>query len=256
MNTLMFKIDVLQLKLRGFSQQQIADALGSTLSQVKHVLPTIYREILTESGAEASRAMDLVRLEQLINVMWPQLIGKPNDPDFCPTKDNVMSFLAVLRRKAQLVGSDAPDRFTYVPDDVGKVDIITNPKIGAAIRMTELMDAVAHAGLGSGRAAIAAATHDPNDPDNLKELYEDAEQNDEFRPSQPPIRFDADGNVMPTPSLTEVLRVGTDTPPPVIDPSIKPNAGVGGGNGSNQYQRKRQAPPDSVDVADSVDPGD
>jgi hypothetical protein len=202
----LFKADALAMRMKGFTHQQIADTLGCDRSTISHLFPQIFRDILDENGAQQLRATELHRLEQITVVMWPKLVGDGTDTSFAPHKDDVMAYLAISRRKAQLVGADAPDRFTYIPPNEEQLNDITNPKIAATVRMSELMDAVAKAGLGSGRRhdVIDADTADL-DPDDDDE-YEDAEANDDFQPTAAPVSLDSDGQVVRSPSLTSILR--------------------------------------------------
>ena len=145
----MLKADILHLKHQGKSAAEIGAIVGLSRTAIVRMIPKIMREVLDEAGAEEVRGMELIRLEMITQSMWPALV-KPEDPDFIPDDRMVNAYLNVSKRKAELVGADAPKQL--------KVDVNDNSAIAEQLvtnvnRYMDLADRVAAGGIGSGRTA-------------------------------------------------------------------------------------------------------
>jgi hypothetical protein len=100
--TAMLEQECLRLRLAGFSHREIAAQLGaapsSAYKRVRHALDEVNKRNL--ESAEQLRALELLRLDELLNALWGTAIvgdGKAVD-----------RVLKVMERRAKLLGLDAP----------------------------------------------------------------------------------------------------------------------------------------------------
>jgi hypothetical protein len=100
--TATLEAECLRLRLAGYSHREIAAQLGvapsSAYKRVRHALDEINKTNL--ESAEQLRALELLRLDELLNALWDTAIAGD-----LRAVDRV---LKVMERRAKLLGLDAP----------------------------------------------------------------------------------------------------------------------------------------------------
>jgi hypothetical protein len=142
---------VVILRLRGWSLEQIAEEVGHDRSTVARQLKHVQEGRLEESTLASIRAWELLRLDVILERIWPLL--DPDDPDATPDLEAVWAFLAVSRRRSALVGRDlAPARTAKNGDRAGTQPGQEPPQRAERLRrMVDLVDKMTTADLGFGR---------------------------------------------------------------------------------------------------------
>lgn len=98
---------VWDLKLQGKPVVEIAAITGLSERTVYNHLNRAVTEVDVTAMLEQEVAVDLGRIEALINAFWPSAIGKSEDG---ANLDHAHFVLKALDRKAKLLGLDAPKR--------------------------------------------------------------------------------------------------------------------------------------------------
>ena len=99
---------VWDLKRTGSSTAQIAEMVGMSERNVRHIVRRTVAEIDVTSWLEDEVAVDLARLEGLLKVWWPYATDVPQDGR--PDLEAAFFLLKLLERKSRLLGLDAPKR--------------------------------------------------------------------------------------------------------------------------------------------------
>ena len=100
----------LDLRRAGASLRDIARALGVAHSTAKEYLDEAMADLQAAQNekAEATRAVELDRLERLHMSLWPTATGKDTEPE---TRNKAIDRLVrISERRSKLLGLDAPQR--------------------------------------------------------------------------------------------------------------------------------------------------
>jgi len=95
------RVQALDLRLAGASYRQIAVVLGVGVKTAWLDVNRALREYLTEPSDQV-RAAEVARLERLFMAHWPKAISGD--------KEATYTVLAIMDRRARLLGLDAPKR--------------------------------------------------------------------------------------------------------------------------------------------------
>jgi hypothetical protein len=100
---------VWNLKKEGSSTSEIAQMVGMSERNVRHIIRRTVAEIDVTSWLENEVAVDLARIEGLLKVWWPYATDVPQNGDR-PDLEAAFFLVKLLERKARLLGLDAPKR--------------------------------------------------------------------------------------------------------------------------------------------------
>jgi len=95
------RVQALDLRLAGASYRQIAFALGVGVKTAWQDVNRALQEYLTEP-VEQIRAAEIARLDRLLMAYWQKALGGDESAAYL--------FLAIMDRRARLLGLDAPKR--------------------------------------------------------------------------------------------------------------------------------------------------
>ena len=106
-----------ELKQAGLTIREIGKALGVSHQTAHTAVINGLRMIVGDATIEMERQTDVARLDTMIRSMWPDVLNGD--------KDAVRETLACLKRRAQLLGLDAPKtvRVEQVPVDAIEAEI-------------------------------------------------------------------------------------------------------------------------------------
>jgi transposase-like protein len=94
----------LEMRRQGQSYEKIAHSLGVTVSGAWRAVQRAYQRTVREAdeAAEFNRALDLQRLDAVLEVIWPDVMDR--------RLGAVDRFLGILDRRARLLGLEAPQK--------------------------------------------------------------------------------------------------------------------------------------------------
>jgi len=107
--TIKNRASALELRRAGASLREIANAIGVSHVQAKRYLDAAMKDLqdAQNDSAEATRAVELDRLDRLHMALWPRAIGgKDKAPDY----HAIDRLVRIADRRAKLLGLDAPVR--------------------------------------------------------------------------------------------------------------------------------------------------
>lgn len=192
---LLLKANVLKYRRMNWSYDEIAHTTGYTRSGVRRLIKRIMREVLVEAGAEEIRAIELARIEDIMQRIWPSVFPPisedPNVSTPIPNAKDVDTYLRLSKAKRELVGADAPIKIalpTYGEnEDDEQIGSKALEKAERLERLAYLADKIVTAGIGSGREqkdadededvvdAVLVAS-DPNDIDPDADFSPESEE--------------------------------------------------------------------------------
>lgn len=95
------RVRALELRKQGLSYREIAQKTGyASAASARRAVLSLLRRVLREP-AEAVRDLELARLDKLLQSLWPRAV-------FDGDLGAVDRILAIMRRRAELLGLDAP----------------------------------------------------------------------------------------------------------------------------------------------------
>lgn len=103
------RLEALRLRRDGYTYQQIASALGVSVSRAHDLVTGAYRQLREELSETADDALqlDLSRLDGLLRAHWPRAVGAGAEP---PDPKSAEVVLKMIDRRARLLGLDAPTK--------------------------------------------------------------------------------------------------------------------------------------------------
>lgn len=111
-----FRRKIWDMRVSGLTTQQIADELSIPIRSVQTALQKAVMMIDATKWLEQETELDLERLNRLLAAHWPFAIGRlpgtngADDLGEPPSIDHSKFIVALLERRAKLLGLDAPKR--------------------------------------------------------------------------------------------------------------------------------------------------
>ena len=133
----------LALRIQGMTLQQIADAVGYKSRQAAHVaLTAAIRKSMRPPEVTHERYVDLERLDVALFHVLRELVGGELNPftglETVPDTDAVPKLVQLLRRRADMLGLDAPVKQELTGRDGGPIELAV---LTLAQRLQRIIDA-------------------------------------------------------------------------------------------------------------------
>ena len=154
---------------KGMTYAEIADEIGCSYSTVKRIITSANRRVVDEAGTVQYRAEALARLQRMMKRIWPKV--DPLNPDEVPDLRYMEEMRALIDQGAKLTGAYiAPEKRVIFEDPSGALANAARMAEIKAQNVNILMDLLDRAagGIGSGRAAIPAASEVVTDGDEAR----------------------------------------------------------------------------------------
>lgn len=127
------RAEALELRLKGWTYRRIAAEQGVDVRTAwddvdKAMAPA---EAVYDAAAERARAIELLRLDRIVEALWPRVIGEKPDGTFVVDDFGLDRYLKVSDRRSKLMGLDAPEKHELVGGE------IVLEVIGTEVRLVE-----------------------------------------------------------------------------------------------------------------------
>lgn len=117
------QFDALELRKAGHTFQSIADRLGyATADSAYKSVQAAMQKTLRQAGSEEVRALELERLDRMQLAIWPAALGSAPEAGGKPVPphgDSIDRVLKIMKRRAELLGLDAPVNLRHAGHDGG-----------------------------------------------------------------------------------------------------------------------------------------
>jgi hypothetical protein len=165
---------ILNLRDRNYTHQEIADSLGLARSTVTRMLKRINERTLAEFDRQSIRALTLRKYLKIEAEILPFVMNVNGLPDFMPNDKMLDKWLKVQLSIRQLMGADAPTRVEIsVPDPDATEDSVARKLAEDLGRFQDLADQMIRRQMGSGRVIDAEVVEEDADEVAAQEALND-----------------------------------------------------------------------------------